>query len=152
MQRRITNSKLLTSGWFSLGFLVLGAIGSVLYCPKWHNQVFARIGPFCLWYFFRLCYLKGKFLWFAFENILVYLASADRWLTTRTGHFLSTLFFPSAYVIAIRYYSARSGDRQFVKFALNSRSVFRNLALGKRNNVKPRNIMIWSIALIYPCF
>jgi hypothetical protein len=31
MERRVINSKLLTSGWFSLGFLVLRAIGSVLY-------------------------------------------------------------------------------------------------------------------------
>jgi hypothetical protein len=40
MERRVINSKLLTSGWFSLGFLVLGAIGSVLYSPKWHNLVY----------------------------------------------------------------------------------------------------------------
>ena len=121
MERRVINSKLLASDWFSLGFLVLGAIGSVLYSPKWHNQVFAWIGPFCLWYFFRLCNLKGNFLWFAFGTILVYPASAydvaplpftvlavlgiltgihtiaiflvDRWITNRTGHFLSTLFF-----------------------------------------------------------
>jgi len=126
MERRIINSKLLTTGWFSLGFLVVGVIGSILYSPKWHNQVFAWIGPFCLLYFFRLCKLKGKFLWFALATIFIYLASAydvaplpftvlavlgilsgihtmiiflvDRWLTNRTGHFLSTLFFPSACV------------------------------------------------------
>jgi hypothetical protein len=75
MERRIINSKLSTSGWFSLGFLVLGAIGSVLYSPKWHNQVL-------------------ELYWFI-------------WLP---------------------------------------------LALGRRPNTKPRNIMIWLIALIYPWF
>jgi hypothetical protein len=64
MERKIINSKLLTSGWFSLGFLVSPPPFTVL----------AVLGI-----------LTG------IRTIAIFLV--DRWLTNRTGHFLSTFVF-----------------------------------------------------------
>jgi hypothetical protein len=89
MEPRIINSELLTSGWFSLGFLVLGAIGSVLYSPKWHNLVYLAsaydVAPLPFTVLAVLGILTG------IHTVAIFLV--DRWLTNRTGHFLPTLFF-----------------------------------------------------------
>ena len=106
---------------------MVGTISSIFYSPKWHNPIFAWLGPFCLLFFFRLGNLKAKYLWFGLSAMLIYLFSAydvvplaftfltalaalsaihtmiiftlDRLLTNRTNHFVSTLFFPSACVL-----------------------------------------------------
>ncbi len=111
---------------FSVAILLAGAASSILASAKWHIAVFAWISPLCYLYFFRLGKVNRKLLWAVPVFIIASMISSvdvapfplpalvalgiidsikmmiiffpDRWITKKSNHFFSTLFFPAAYV------------------------------------------------------
>jgi apolipoprotein N-acyltransferase len=126
MKQKIITQQVPASNWFSLLTLLLAVISHVLASPKWNIAIFAWIAPVFLLYFFRLGATKKKLLWIfpaliigsmlssydvapfpvfvlivlgiieSLKVILILLA--DRWIIKKSNYFLTTLFFPCAYV------------------------------------------------------
>src|SRR5580765_1420292 len=115
-----------TSKMFVLGLLLIGAVSSILASAKWGIAFFAWLAPVSLLYFYRLVHVKRKLLWFLPVLIVISIASSfdvapfpvpvlvilgileglkamiiflvDKWINKKSNHFLTTLFFPAAYV------------------------------------------------------
>ncbi|MBS1599634.1 MAG: hypothetical protein JST75_15520 [Bacteroidetes bacterium] len=110
----------------SILILLTGAASSILASAKWGIAIFGWIAPICLLYFYRLSNVRRKLLWFLPTLIIISIASSfdvapfpapvliilgviealkgliifvtDKWISKRSNHFLTTLFFPAAYV------------------------------------------------------
>lgn len=115
-----------SSKLFSFALLLIGAISSILSSAKWGIAIFAWVGPICLLYFYRMSNARKKLFWLILALIIISVGSsldvapfpipvlivigiieslkgtiiflADRLISRRSNHFLTTLFFPAAYV------------------------------------------------------
>jgi apolipoprotein N-acyltransferase len=126
MKKMVFNSKKFSSGWISIGALLLGALSLILVSPKWVVPAFAWVAPCFFLYFTRMTFLKRKWIWLwvallvanfisiyevfpmplivaviftlidAAKNLLIFVL--DRKLTSKNDHFITTLFFPAAMV------------------------------------------------------
>jgi len=136
MEQKSNNKAVYGPGWQALLSLTLVSVSFILASPRWHLAVFAWIGPVAALYFFRVCRLKRKWLWFIpfmTATILVSMYGVipfpppvlltfallgtvrwalifllDKWVTSRIRSFLGTLFFPCVY-IAAEFLMSRTG-------------------------------------------
>jgi apolipoprotein N-acyltransferase len=136
MKQKMFTQQSPVSNWFSLLCLVLAVICRVLASPKWNIAIFAWIAPVFMLYFFRISMVKRKLLWVfpalvissllssydvapfpavvlvvlgIIESLKVMLILlADRWISKKSNHFLTTLFFPCAYV-SLEFLNSKMG-------------------------------------------
>jgi len=125
-----------SSKLFLFGILLIAAASSILASPKWGIAFFAWVAPFCYLYFLRIGNIKRKLLWFfaiivitsiiasydvapfplpvliilgiieSMKTMIIYIT--DKWLTKKSSHFLTTLFFPAAFV-SMEFMSTKLG-------------------------------------------
>lgn len=126
MEQRSNTRTFLNESTFAIGILLIAAGSSILGSAKWSIAVFAWLAPFFMLYYFRLGNLKRKLLWYLPVMILAHVAIdwdvapfplpilivlaivstlyqmlaylGDKWVTSRSNHFLTTLFLPCAAV------------------------------------------------------
>lgn len=114
-----------SSKWLFAGILAAGAAANALLSPKWAIPVFAWFAPGLLLFYFRNAVLRFKMLWFIVALMASQIVSAynvfpfpwpvtvaltvintakllaiffiDRWVSKKSGHFITTLVFPAAF-------------------------------------------------------